>query len=50
MIIPFVIIPVFWPILIFQYFVLKKANQSIETQIETALAYWNLQKDEVIGD
>ena len=45
--IPFVIIPVFWPFLIFFWFIRKKAGSMVDTQLLNALDYWGIDEIEV---
>lgn len=40
--IPFAIIPVFWPFLIFMYVIMKKQGEAIDQQVLTAMQYWDL--------
>jgi hypothetical protein len=47
LLIPFAIIPIFWPFLIFFWFMKKKANTLIDSQLINALDYWNIQLQEV---
>ncbi len=42
MMIPFAIIPIFWPVLIFFWFMRKKATGLWGAQLKTALDYWGL--------
>lgn len=46
-ILPFAIIPLFWPFLLFFYVVRKKALQSIEEQYDDALRYWGIDRYEL---
>ena len=46
-IIPFVIIPLFWPFLIFFWFMRKKAGALMDNQLANALDYWSIQKHEI---
>jgi hypothetical protein len=43
--IPFALIPVFWPFLIFFWFIRKKGSSMIDNQLLNALDYWGI--DEV---
>jgi hypothetical protein len=45
--IPFAIIPIFWPFLIFFWFIRKKAGSMIEKQLINALDYWGIDEVEV---
>jgi hypothetical protein len=45
--IPFMIIPIFWPFLAFFWFMKKKANSLMDTQLANALDYWGIQKYEI---
>lgn len=45
--IPFVIIPIFWPFLIFFWFFRKKAGSMIEIQLKNALEYWGIDEVEI---
>jgi hypothetical protein len=45
--IPFVIIPVFWPFLIFFWFIRKKAGSMVDTQLLNALDYWGIDEIEI---
>ena len=44
MFIPFAIIPVFWPVLLFAWFISKKSRSMVDSQINSALAYWNIDR------
>lgn len=46
--IPFAIIPLFWPVLFFMWFVRKKALGLMDSQLQSALEYWGIPRDEVI--
>ncbi|MGD9128424.1 MAG: hypothetical protein PVH19_13695 [Planctomycetia bacterium] len=43
----FMIIPIFWPFLIFFWFMKKKMTGMIELQFVNALDYWDIQEYEV---
>ena len=45
--IPFVIIPLFWPFLGFFWFVRKKAATLMDSQLFNALDYWGIEKHEI---
>ena len=45
--IPFAIIPIFWPFLIFFWFIRKKAGSMMETQLINALDYWGIDEVEI---
>ena len=47
-VIPFAIIPIFWPFLLFFWFIRKKALGLMGTQLQSALEYWGIQQDEII--
>jgi hypothetical protein len=47
LVIPFAIIPIFWPFLIFFWFIRKKAGSMIDTQLLNALDYWGIDEIEV---
>jgi hypothetical protein len=49
-VIPFAIIPVFWPFLIFFWFMRKKALGLMDSQLDLALSYWEIRRDEVITE
>ena len=46
-VIPLVIIPLFWPFLIFFWFIRKKAGTLMDSQIANALDYWGIEKYEI---
>ena len=48
--IPFILIPIFWPFLAFFWFMKKKAIGLMDTQIANALDYWNIQRNEIDKD
>ena len=45
--IPFAIIPLFWPFLAFFWFMHKKARTLMDSQLANALDYWGIQKYEI---
>ena len=45
--IPFMIIPVFWPVLLFMWYMRKRTFGMIDSQIDDALRYWNLDRNEL---
>jgi hypothetical protein len=47
LLIPFAIIPIFWPFLIFFWFIRKKAGSMIEKQLLNALDYWGIDEVEI---
>ena len=47
-VIPFAIIPIFWPFLFFFWFMRKKALGLMESQLNNALEYWGIRQDEII--
>ena len=47
LLIPFAIIPIFWPFLIFFWLIKKNANKLVDSQFINALDYWNIQLQEV---
>ena len=48
LLIPFFIIPIFWPVLLFAYFSHTKVMKMVEAQIDFALDYWGLTRDDVL--
>ncbi len=48
MFIPFVIIPIFWPMLFVMRFVRRKAYGLMHTQLNSALEYWRIQESELV--
>lgn len=46
-VIPFVIIPLFWPFLAFFWFFRKKAGTLMDGQIVNALDYWGIERHEI---
>ncbi len=47
LLIPFAIIPIFWPFLFFFWFMRKKALGLMESQQASALEYWGIRQDEI---
>ena len=47
LLIPFAIIPLFWPFLIFFWFTKRKANGLADSQLNNALEYWKIQRHEI---
>ena len=47
LLVPFAIIPIFWPFLIFFWLIKKNANKLVDSQLINALDYWNIQLQEV---
>ena len=47
--IPFAIIPLFWPFLAFLWFMRKSAASLMDTQLANALDYWGIQEHEIGG-
>lgn len=47
LLIPFAIIPIFWPFFIFVWIMRKKINSIMETQLENALEYWGIHEVEI---
>jgi hypothetical protein len=45
--IPFAIIPIFWPFLIFFLMIKKKANNLVDSQLINALDYWDIHLQEI---
>jgi hypothetical protein len=45
--IPFVLIPIFWPFLAFFWFMNKKAVGLMDSQVANALDYWDIQHSEI---
>lgn len=53
LLIPFAIIPIFWPFFIFVWILRKKAGTMMETQLKNALDYWGIHEveiDEYVSD
>lgn len=49
LVIPFAIIPIFWPFLFFFWFMRKKALGLMGSQLNNALEYWGIQQEEIIN-
>ena len=47
LLIPFAIIPIFWPFFIFVWFARKKAGSAMNKQLENALDYWGIHEVEI---
>jgi hypothetical protein len=47
LLIPFIIIPIFWPFLVFFWFIRKKAGSMMEKQLIDALDYWGIDEIEI---
>ncbi len=47
LLIPFAIIPIFWPFFIFVWFIRKKAGSTMDTQLKNALEYWGVHEVEI---
>jgi len=47
LLIPFALIPIFWPFLIFIWFMRKKSTDLIGTHLATALEYWGILQSEL---
>jgi hypothetical protein len=47
LLIPFAIIPIFWPFFIFVWFVRKKVVSNMDSQLENALEYWGIHEVEI---
>ncbi|GEM_PF-3360343 len=47
MMIPFYVIPLFWPVLIFFHILRKKGVAAMESQLESALQYWGIRREEL---
>ena len=47
LLIPFAIIPLFWPFFIFVWILRKKAGSMMETQLKNALEYWGIHEVEI---
>ena len=47
MMIPFAIIPIFWPFFIFMWYMRKKANSMMNSQLQNALEYWGIHEVEI---
>jgi len=46
--IPFAIIPLFWPFLIFFWFMRKKTTGLMNSQLDSALEYWQIRRSEIV--
>ncbi|MBN2712543.1 MAG: hypothetical protein JXR97_08960 [Planctomycetes bacterium] len=47
LIIPFLLVPVFWPVLLILYVVLKSNHKQMRHQFKSALEYWDINISEV---
>jgi hypothetical protein len=47
LLIPFAIIPIFWPFFVFVWILRKKAGSMMETQLKNALEYWGIHEVEI---
>jgi len=47
LLVPFAIIPIFWPFFIFFWFIRKKAGSMMEIQLKNALEYWGIHEVEI---
>jgi len=45
--IPMLIVPLFWPVAILMWFMKKKAFEVMDTQISAALRYWDIDRSEL---
>ena len=45
--IPFALIPIFWPFFIFFWFMRKRAGSMMNTQLQNALEYWGIHEVEI---
>lgn len=45
--IPFALIPLFWPFFIFFWFMRKKAGSMMNSQLQNALDYWGIHEVEI---
>ncbi len=53
LLIPFAIVPIFWPFFIFLWFIRKKAVSATDVQLRNALDYWGIHEveiDEYVSD
>jgi hypothetical protein len=53
LLIPFAIIPIFWPFFIFVWFIRKKTHSAMDAQLRNALDYWGIHEveiDEYVSD
>jgi len=48
--IPFVIIPLFWPILLIMWIMKNRAFRMLDAQIDDALRFWDLTRDDIDTD
>ena len=46
--IPFFIVPIFWPFIAFFWYMRKKAAATIDRQTRSALAYWGIHEHEIM--
>jgi len=46
-VIPFAIVPLFWPFLFFFWFMRKKTVEHMNAQLDSALQYWGIQREEL---
>jgi len=47
LLIPFALIPIFWPFIAFFWFMKKKATALMDNQLHNALDYWNIPQHEI---
>lgn len=47
LLIPFAIIPIFWPFFVFVWILRKKTGSMMETQLKNALEYWGIHEVEI---
>jgi len=47
LLIPFAIVPIFWPFFIILWVFRKKAGSKMETQLQNALEYWSIHEVEI---
>jgi hypothetical protein len=47
LLVPFAIIPIFWPFFVFVWIRRKKAGSMMETQLKNALEYWDIHEVEI---
>jgi hypothetical protein len=47
LLVPFAIIPIFWPFFVFVWILRKKAGSMMETQLKNALEYWDIHEVEI---
>ena len=50
LLIPFMLIPIFWPFLFFFWFMKKNMTRLMENQLHNALDYWQIQACEVTSE